>query len=237
MIYHAAYWHYVNQRATGPVAAADRVTSLADARAAMCLASGVDIDDIDPASGYDISRRAYESSRRSWVDAMRYDGLSYFYVRPHLEKVVARWARRRPEFIVGDDWAAAGMSAHLDYWRERGGRCRMDDCLIHDAGRLRFEAGYERGDAAGEQVAAWTVGEAHATLSGPDGREVDSVAIPAGADEATALSAIMDRWGENLARWDRIAQEPERQPAADETRQGGPADAPPAPQDTSDRLF
>ncbi|MER7688746.1 hypothetical protein [Streptomyces sp. NPDC097610] len=203
----------------------------------MCLATGVDVDDVDPTDGYDISRRAYESSRRSWVDSMRSSGLSYFYVRPHLEKAVASWTRRRPHFIEGDDWAAAGASAHLDYWQERGGRCRSDDCLIHDAGRLRFEAGYTSGDGAGERVAAWTVGEAHATLTGPHGREADSVAIPAGADECTALSTIMDRWGEDLTRWDRIPQEPEHQPAADEAPQAATGDTPPAPSDTADRLF
>ncbi|MFE4832963.1 hypothetical protein [Streptomyces sp. NPDC056672] len=201
----------------------------------MCLATGINVDDVDPTDGYNISRRAYESSRRSWVDHMRWDGLSYFYVRPHLEKVVASWTRRRPQLIEGDDWAAAGASAHLEYWQEHGGRCRSDDCLIHDAGRLRFEAGYASGDR--ERVAAWTVGEAHATLTGPHGREADSVAIPAGADEYTALCTIMDRWGEDLTRWSRIPQEPEHQPAAGEAPQSAPGDAPPAPSDTADRLF
>ncbi|MGW0846794.1 hypothetical protein ACWD26_43110 [Streptomyces sp. NPDC002787] len=203
----------------------------------MCLARGVDVDDIDPADGYDISRRAYESSRRGWVDIMRHSGLSYFYVRPDLEKVVASWTRRRPEFIEGDDWAAAGARAHLDYWLERGGRCRQDGCLIHDAGRLRFEAGYANVDEAGERVAVWTVGEAHATLTGPDGHESDTVLIPAGADEFTALSIILDRWGEDLTRWDRIPQEAEQQPDTDEAAQAAPADAPPASPDIADRLF
>lgn len=203
----------------------------------MCLARGVDVDDIDPTDGYDISRRAYESSRRSWVDNMQSDGLSYFYVRPHLEKVVANWTRLRPEFIEGDDWAAAGARAHLASWQERGGRCRSDDCLIHDAGLLRFEAGYAIGDGAGERVASWVVGEAYAALTGPHGGEADRVAIPVGADECTALAAVMDHWGEDLTRWDRIPQEPEHQAAADETSQAAPGDPPPAQAETPDRLF
>jgi hypothetical protein len=200
--YHAAYWYYLNRPTAGPVEAADRITALADARAAMCLAAGVDVEDIDPTDGYDISRRAYESSRRSWIDLMEYSGLSYFYVRPGLEDAVASWTRRRPQFIEGDDWAAAGASAHFTYWQEHGGRCRKNDCLIHDAGRFRFDAGYA--SEAGERIASWTAGDTHATLTEPDGREVDTAAIPAGADESTVLSVIVERWGENLTRWDRI---------------------------------
>ncbi|WP_432041079.1 hypothetical protein [Streptomyces chartreusis] len=238
VIYHAVYWHYLDQTCADAVCSADRLTSLADARAAMCLATGVDVEDVDPTDGYNISRRAYESSRRSWVDHMKGSGLSYYYVRPDLEEVVARWTRRRPQFVEGDDWAAAGVRAHLDYWQERGGRCRSDECLIHDAGRLRFEAGYASGgEGAGERVAAWTVGETHATLTDPRGREADRIAMPVGADEGTALSVIMEHWGEDLTRWDRIPQEAEHPPGADDVPQAAPGHAPPTPSEDAYRLF
>lgn len=38
-----------------PAAYADQLTSLADARAALCIASGIDLDHIDAASGHDLS--------------------------------------------------------------------------------------------------------------------------------------------------------------------------------------
>lgn len=195
----------------------DRTTSMADARTVLCLATGVDVEDIDPASGHDISRRSYERSRQSWIDHMKQAGLSYYYVRPDLEKVVARWTERRPEYTAGDDWAAAGVDAHLRFWQERGGHCRGEDCLLHDPGSLKFEARYRNVDGS-ERVAVWVTGEAYAVLHGPDGEEADQAAIPVGADEPCALSTITDRWGEDLTDWRRIAQGGAASPA--------PGDAP-----------
>lgn len=97
-------------KATDPVERADIRTSLADARAALCIAQGVPIEDIDPASGCNLSRAAYERSRASWrwnatMHGLDDDGLSEFFARLH-DEVFAYWAARRPQFTDGDDWLA-----------------------------------------------------------------------------------------------------------------------------------
>jgi hypothetical protein len=101
----------------------DRRTSMADSRIAYCLARGVAMDDIDPASGYNYSRRAYDSCRASWVLHIRDNGWSEFYDRPDagLDRAVATWAQHRPEFLAGDDWLAAGIAAHRE--RHPGATC------------------------------------------------------------------------------------------------------------------
>ncbi|MET9935553.1 MULTISPECIES: hypothetical protein [unclassified Streptomyces] len=197
----------------------DRTTAMADARTALCLAAGVDIEDIDPASGYDISRHAYERSRRSWIDHMKQEGLSYFYIRPHLEEVIAQWAKRRPQYTAGDDWESEAVEAHRLFWQERGGPCRHRDCLLHDPGNLRFEAHY-RDEAGVERAAVWTTGDPHAVLRGPDGDEVGRVAMPPGADEFCALSVITDTWGEDLTDWRHVGQAETGGPGAPETPHG-----------------
>jgi hypothetical protein len=83
----------------------DRETSMVDARIALCVAEGIAIDDIDPASGYSLSRKSYESVRQSWRYTIREHGWSECY-RRDLEEVLAYWAARRPEFTEGDDWLA-----------------------------------------------------------------------------------------------------------------------------------
>lgn len=86
-----------------PEQIADRGTSLADARIALCVAQGNAIDDIDPASGYSLSRESYERARQSWRNQAKQPGWSE-YLRPDLEQAIAYWAERRPEFTEGDDW-------------------------------------------------------------------------------------------------------------------------------------
>lgn len=94
----------------------DKRTSMADARIALNIARGVDTDDIDPSTGYDHSRAAYDESRHSWVWNIKQHGFSDTYDRPHLERHRANWAAHRPNFIAGDDWLAAGIAAHRAYW-------------------------------------------------------------------------------------------------------------------------
>lgn len=84
---------------------ADRETSLADARIALCVAQGNALDDIDPASGYSLIRESYERVRQSWRNQAKQPGWSES-LRPALEKALAFWSERRPEFTEGDDWLA-----------------------------------------------------------------------------------------------------------------------------------
>jgi len=86
-----------------PEQVADRRTSLADARIALCIAQGNSLDDIDPASGYSLSRTSYERTRQSWRNQAKQPGWSES-LRPALEKALVYWTEHRPEFTAGDDW-------------------------------------------------------------------------------------------------------------------------------------
>jgi len=88
-----------------PEQIADRKTSLADARIALCVAQGNSFDDIDPVCGYSLSRDSYERVRQSWRNQAKQPGWNECY-RPDLEKAIAFWSERRPEFTEGDDWLA-----------------------------------------------------------------------------------------------------------------------------------
>lgn len=90
---------------TDLVAMADHATSMADARAALCVARGVPFDDID-GTGYSLTRDSYERSRQSWRNAFKDDGGLTDYTRPWHEEAVAYWTAQRPQFIKGDDWFA-----------------------------------------------------------------------------------------------------------------------------------
>lgn len=78
-------------------------TSMNDARTALCIAMGVDLDDIDSSSGHDLSRKAYESVRESWRWNIRMHGWNDWYER-NLGEALAWWRERRPEFVNGDGW-------------------------------------------------------------------------------------------------------------------------------------
>jgi hypothetical protein len=85
------------------VAGVDQRTSINDAHIALCIAMGRDLDDIDPTSGSDLTRQAYEAVRHSWRWNIQMHGLNDWYER-NLNEVLARWRERRPEFVDGDDW-------------------------------------------------------------------------------------------------------------------------------------
>lgn len=87
-----------------PANAPDRRTSLSDLRIALNLDLGVDMADIDPASGYDHSRDAYELCRFTWQRAFAEDPDSSWVERNYRE-VRAKWLARRPDW--DDDWLAA----------------------------------------------------------------------------------------------------------------------------------
>lgn len=89
-----------------PLVRADAHASLCDARAAACLANGVAVEDIDPATGYNISATAYETARESWREYVRSHGLDEWYMRPRFERAYGFWAAHRPDLAAGDDWLA-----------------------------------------------------------------------------------------------------------------------------------
>ncbi|MWA08772.1 hypothetical protein [Streptomyces sp. BA2] len=80
-------------------------TSMNDARTALCIALGRDLDDIDATSGHSLSRESYESVRQSWRWNVQMHGWSEWYERG-LSEAQAWWRERRPEFVDGDDWLA-----------------------------------------------------------------------------------------------------------------------------------
>lgn len=78
-------------------------TSVNDARIALCIAAGVELDDIDPASGSALTRQAYENFRHSWRWNIQMHGWNEWYER-NLNESLAWWRERRPSFVAGDDW-------------------------------------------------------------------------------------------------------------------------------------
>jgi len=123
--------HYAHQQTAGPVGEADRYTSMCDSRTALALSLGTSIDDIDPSSGYSMSRRSCESVRHSWISSIKYHGFSAIHEQEALNKAVAYWAERRPHYLDGDDWLAAGMAAHREYWQGVGRACNRPSCDEH----------------------------------------------------------------------------------------------------------
>lgn len=109
----------------------DKRTSMADARIAYCIARGVALDDIDPTTGYDYSRDAYDSCRHSWVWNIKQHGFSESYDGAALRRAIANWTAHRPDFIEGDDWLASGRAAHRAHWASSTVTCHFTgDCDI-----------------------------------------------------------------------------------------------------------
>lgn len=106
-------------------------TDMDDARIALCVAAGVDLDDIDPSSGHNMSREAYGRSRESWVDHIAMFGYSDFYDEPHLTKALDRWTAWNPAFTDGDDWLKAGREAHYARQDALGKPCDRPSCDLH----------------------------------------------------------------------------------------------------------
>lgn len=123
--------HYARSPLSCPECEADRLTSMADARIAICIASGVAIEDIDPATGYDHSRRGYERVRASWIDLIRQHGASDFHELRDIEEVRALWAEKRPRFVEDDDWVTEAFEAHREFIASLGRPCRRSSCVVH----------------------------------------------------------------------------------------------------------
>lgn len=128
----------------------DQRTSMADARIALCLARGTAMGDIDPASGYDYSPRAYHSVRDSWIRYIKFDGFCDSYDAQPLARAVENWQARRPELAAGDDWLAAGIEAHRQHWDVGLGRaCNSASCELHDESERAHEQPAHPSDGGG----------------------------------------------------------------------------------------
>lgn len=136
-----------------PEQVADRRTSLADARIALCVATGNPLDDIDPSSGNSTSRSSYEATRHSWVSSMRYHGFNDEYDREALDKARTFWSERRPHYLDGDDWLAAGMAAHSEYWQSIGHGCGAPYCEVHGDEPTMLKAAQDAPDMIDKEVA------------------------------------------------------------------------------------
>lgn len=77
----------------------------AQLRRELCLARGVAPDDIDPDTGHDLSRRAFEQVRAEWRDLVR--GSTWNdYLAADYRQARAQWEQRRPEWTAADAWIA-----------------------------------------------------------------------------------------------------------------------------------
>lgn len=109
----------------------DRRTSLADAQIALSVARGVALDDIDSFSGRSMSRHAYDAARHSWISLIKFHGFNDDYDKQPMNEFLTWWAERRPQYLAGDDWLAAGMTAHREYWQSVGRGCGAPYCEVH----------------------------------------------------------------------------------------------------------
>ncbi|MFC1405814.1 MULTISPECIES: hypothetical protein [Streptacidiphilus] len=96
-------FHYAREGSPDPVAEADRRTSMADARTALCIESGVALEDIDPATGYDHSERAYRRVRADWAQQVEQRGADW-YIRRDVRWAYGIWLEARPDLATGDRW-------------------------------------------------------------------------------------------------------------------------------------
>lgn len=80
----------------------DRRTALNDLRAALCLCTGVHIDDIHPASGHDLSLRSYLRVREEWIEQHRNNPDEWTH--RNSAQVHAMWERNRPKYLADHPW-------------------------------------------------------------------------------------------------------------------------------------
>jgi hypothetical protein len=119
-------------RTGDPVEDANHQTTMADLRAAICLAGGISPDDIGPL-GHDHSAAGWARVKKSWLRHIEQFGLTMF--DSTVEEVQADWRRYRPDLAQpGDDWREEGAALHRARYPE--GDCRPGDimrtCVICD---------------------------------------------------------------------------------------------------------
>lgn len=88
-----------------PVTHADLRTSVADARAALCIAQGVALDDIHSATGYNVAPDTYRKVRAMWL-GMLAERPGDQYRRADWEQIRTRWIERRPDVVVAVEGGA-----------------------------------------------------------------------------------------------------------------------------------
>jgi hypothetical protein len=110
-------FHYGGQHTDDPVTEADRLTSMADARTALCIEQDTALDDIDPSSGYDHSDRAYHHVRASWEYQVGQHPVTDWTER-NARWAYGTWLEARPDLATGDRWP--GLSD--EDWAELNGR-------------------------------------------------------------------------------------------------------------------
>jgi hypothetical protein len=110
-----------------PVTDADHATTMADLRAALCLATGVPQEYIS-SLGFDISDKGYANVKASWVRYIGQWGWSAQFDGPHLARAFDLWRHDRPDLAVDGDWFAPGVYAHADRYPGGCGRQTCDLC-------------------------------------------------------------------------------------------------------------
>lgn len=80
----------------------DRRTALNDLRAALCIYVGVELDDIHPASGHDLSLDSYLSIRAQWAEQHAKNPDEW--TNRNSAQVRAMWEHDRPKYLAGHPW-------------------------------------------------------------------------------------------------------------------------------------
>lgn len=157
----------------------DQRTSMADARIALNIARGVALDDIDPTTGYDYSRDAYDHCRQSWVWNIKQHGYSSVYEGAGLARAIANWTAHRPDFIAGDDWLAAATDAHHDFWASLGRPCPRESCDLHVAEEDSPGVATSKPGVQESLFADSRPEPAAAQISAPRSRQITDLQLPA----------------------------------------------------------
>lgn len=102
--------HMVDHHRGDPIGHAEHAKQMNVLRGELCRSHGVPEEYITE-DGYDITQRAYEHVRDSWVYHLRQWNGSDWY-RDGAREAHALWMGHRPDLAEGDDWfARAGIES------------------------------------------------------------------------------------------------------------------------------